>query len=155
MPTTNCLSAKTPHTSCSIEKHITTIVCCYLQADGCLRFSIGLRATSDSRYSSSMAAHVTAPAPSGWKTAVQCLGLQYWALYERFSYAHDLLVGWRRLSAVAFCLVFFLGILTLAVDQKKRQLGTICERATAAFFDAIMGTALQCVSLSKNKLTIA
>jgi hypothetical protein len=44
--------------------------------------------------------------------------------------------------------------LTLAADQLK-QSGTFCEKATAAFFDAIMNTALQCVGLSKNKLAIA
>lgn len=44
-------------------------------------------------------------------------------------------------------------ILTLAADQ-LRQLGTFCEKTTAAFFDAIVDTALQCVSLSKNKLAI-
>jgi hypothetical protein len=44
-------------------------------------------------------------------------------------------------------------ILTLAADRLK-QLGTFCEKTTAAFFDAIMNTALQCVGLSKNKLAI-
>jgi hypothetical protein len=34
-------------------------------------------------------------------------------------------------------------------------LGTFCEKTAAAFFDAIMDTALQCVGLSKNKLVIA
>jgi len=45
-------------------------------------------------------------------------------------------------------------ILTLAVDQLK-QLGTFCEKTAAAFFDAIMDTALQYVGLSKNKLVVA
>ncbi len=45
-------------------------------------------------------------------------------------------------------------ILTLAADQLK-QLGAFCEKTAAAFFDAIMDTALQCVGLSKNKLMIA
>ena len=45
-------------------------------------------------------------------------------------------------------------ILTLAADQLK-QLGTFCEKTTAAFFDLIMNAALQCVGLSKNKLAIA
>jgi hypothetical protein len=40
-------------------------------------------------------------------------------------------------------------ILTLAIDQLT-QLGTFCEKTAAAFFDAIMNTALHCVSLSKN-----
>jgi hypothetical protein len=44
-------------------------------------------------------------------------------------------------------------ILTLATDQ-LRQLDTFCEKTAAAFFDAIMNTALQCVGLSKNKLVI-
>jgi hypothetical protein len=44
-------------------------------------------------------------------------------------------------------------ILTLAADQLK-QLGAFCEKTAAAFFDAIMDTALQCVGLSKNKLVI-
>ena len=44
-------------------------------------------------------------------------------------------------------------ILTLATDRLK-QLGTFCEKTAAAFFDAIMNTALQCVGLSKNKLVI-
>jgi len=44
-------------------------------------------------------------------------------------------------------------ILTLAADQLK-QLGAFCEKTAAAFFDAIMETALQCVGLSKNKLAI-
>ena len=42
-------------------------------------------------------------------------------------------------------------ILTLVVDQLK-QLGTFCEKTAAAFFDAVMETALQCVGLSKNRL---
>jgi hypothetical protein len=33
-------------------------------------------------------------------------------------------------------------------------LGAFCEKTAAAFFDAIMDTALQCVGLSKNKLVI-
>jgi hypothetical protein len=45
-------------------------------------------------------------------------------------------------------------ILTLAADQLK-QLGAFCEKTAAAFFDAIMETALQCVGLSKNRLAIA
>jgi hypothetical protein len=45
-------------------------------------------------------------------------------------------------------------ILTLATDRLK-QLGTFSEKTAAAFFDAIMNTALQCVGLSKNKLAIA
>ncbi len=45
-------------------------------------------------------------------------------------------------------------ILTLAADQLK-QMGTFCEKTAAAFFDAIMDTALQCVGLSKNNLAIA
>jgi hypothetical protein len=45
-------------------------------------------------------------------------------------------------------------ILTLATDRLK-QLGTFCEKTAAAFFDAIMNAALQCVGLSKNKLAIA
>ncbi len=45
-------------------------------------------------------------------------------------------------------------ILTLAADRLK-QFGTFCEKTAAAFFDAIMNTALQCVGLSKNKLAIA
>jgi len=44
-------------------------------------------------------------------------------------------------------------ILTLAVDQLM-QLGTFCEKTAAAFFDAIMDNAWQCVSLSKSKLAI-
>jgi len=44
-------------------------------------------------------------------------------------------------------------ILTLATDQLK-QLETFCEKTAAAFFDAIMDTALQCVGLSKNNLAI-
>jgi hypothetical protein len=42
-------------------------------------------------------------------------------------------------------------ILTLAADR-LRTLGTVCEKTAAAFFDAIMDTALQCVGLSKNNL---
>lgn len=45
-------------------------------------------------------------------------------------------------------------ILTLAADQLK-HMGTFCEKTAAAFFDAIMDTALQCVGLSKNKMAIA
>ena len=45
-------------------------------------------------------------------------------------------------------------ILTLTTDRLK-QLGTLCEKTAAAFFDAIMDTGLQCVGLSKNKLAIA
>jgi hypothetical protein len=45
-------------------------------------------------------------------------------------------------------------ILTLAADQLK-QLDAFCEKTAAAFFGAIMQTALQCVGLSKNKLAIA
>mgnify|MGYP000376210187 CR=1 FL=1 len=45
-------------------------------------------------------------------------------------------------------------ILTLAADRLK-QMGTFCEKTAAAFFDAIMDAALQCVGLSKNKLVIA
>ncbi|WP_054032247.1 hypothetical protein [Desulfatitalea tepidiphila] len=45
-------------------------------------------------------------------------------------------------------------ILTLATDRLK-QLGTFCEKTAAAFFDATMNAALQCVGLSKNKLAIA
>lgn len=45
-------------------------------------------------------------------------------------------------------------ILSLATDRLK-QLGTFCEKTAAAFFDAIMETALQCVGLSKNNLAIA
>jgi hypothetical protein len=45
-------------------------------------------------------------------------------------------------------------ILTLATDRLK-QLGTFCEKTAAAFFDAIINTALQCVGLSKNKLGVA
>jgi len=45
-------------------------------------------------------------------------------------------------------------ILTLAADR-LRQMGTFCEKTAAAFFDAIMDAALQCVGLSKNKLAIA
>ena len=45
-------------------------------------------------------------------------------------------------------------ILTLAADQLK-HMGTFCEKTAAAFFDAIMDTALQCVGLSKNKIAIA
>ncbi len=44
-------------------------------------------------------------------------------------------------------------ILNLAADQLKRM-GTFCEKTAAAFFDAIMETALQCVGLSKNNLGI-
>jgi DDE superfamily endonuclease len=44
-------------------------------------------------------------------------------------------------------------ILTLAADQ-LRKLGSICEKTAAAFFDAIMDSALQCIGLSKNKLAI-
>ena len=44
-------------------------------------------------------------------------------------------------------------ILTLAVDQLK-QLGSFHEKTAAAFFDAIMNTALQYVGLSKSKLAI-
>jgi hypothetical protein len=42
-------------------------------------------------------------------------------------------------------------ILTLAADQLN-QLGAFCEKTAAAFFNAIMDTALHCVGLSKNKL---
>jgi hypothetical protein len=45
-------------------------------------------------------------------------------------------------------------ILTLATDRLK-ELGTFCEKTAAAFFDAIMNSALQCVDLSKIKLSIA
>jgi len=45
-------------------------------------------------------------------------------------------------------------ILTLVTDRLK-QSGTFCEKTAAAFFDAIMNAALQCVGLSKNKLAIA
>ena len=45
-------------------------------------------------------------------------------------------------------------ILALATDRLKK-LGTFCEKMAAAFFEAIMDTALQCVGLSKNKLVIA
>ena len=45
-------------------------------------------------------------------------------------------------------------ILTLAADQLK-QMGAFCEKTAVAFFDAVMDTALQCVSLSKNKFVIA
>lgn len=45
-------------------------------------------------------------------------------------------------------------ILTLAADRLK-QMGTFCEKTAAAFFDAIMDAALQCVGLSKNKLVFA
>jgi len=41
------------------------------------------------------------------------------------------------------------GILTLAADRLK-QMGTFCEKTAAAFFDAIMDAALQCVGLSKT-----
>ncbi len=44
-------------------------------------------------------------------------------------------------------------ILAIAVNN-MRQLDTFCEKTAAAFFDAIMDTALQCVGLSKNKLAI-
>lgn len=44
-------------------------------------------------------------------------------------------------------------ILTLAADQLKK-LGNFCEKTASAFFDAIMDTALQCVGLSKNNLTM-
>ena len=44
-------------------------------------------------------------------------------------------------------------ILTLAADRLK-QMGTFCEKKAAAFFDAIMDAALQCVGLSKNKLVL-
>jgi hypothetical protein len=39
--------------------------------------------------------------------------------------------------------------LTLVVDQLK-ELGTYCEITVTAFFDAVMGTALQCAGLSKS-----
>jgi len=45
-------------------------------------------------------------------------------------------------------------MLTLATNRLK-QLGTFCKKTAAAFFDAIMDTALQCAGLSKNKLAIA
>jgi hypothetical protein len=45
-------------------------------------------------------------------------------------------------------------ILTLAADRLK-QMSTFCEKTAAAFFDAIMDTALQCVGLSKSKMAIA
>jgi hypothetical protein len=45
-------------------------------------------------------------------------------------------------------------ILTLATDRLK-QLGTLCEKTAASFFDAVIDAALQCVGLSKNKLVIA
>ena len=44
--------------------------------------------------------------------------------------------------------------LTLATDRLK-QLGTFCEKTAAAFFDAIINSALHCVGFSKNKLAIA
>jgi len=44
-------------------------------------------------------------------------------------------------------------ILTLAADRLK-QLDAFCEKTAAAFFDAVMNTALQCVGLSKNNLQI-
>ena len=45
-------------------------------------------------------------------------------------------------------------ILALATDRLK-QSGTFCEQTAAAFFDAIMNSALQSVGLSKNRLVIA
>jgi hypothetical protein len=44
-------------------------------------------------------------------------------------------------------------ILTLAADQLKR-IGNFCEKKASAFIDAIMDTALQCVGLSKNNLSL-
>ena len=44
-------------------------------------------------------------------------------------------------------------ILTLAADRLK-DLGEFCEKTASVFFDAIMDTALQCVGLSKNNLTM-
>ena len=44
-------------------------------------------------------------------------------------------------------------ILTLAADQLK-SIGHFCEKTAAAFFDAILNTALQWVGLSKNNLAM-
>jgi hypothetical protein len=41
-------------------------------------------------------------------------------------------------------------ILTLETDRLN-QLVTFCEKAAAGFFGAIIGAALQCVGLSRNK----
>ena len=43
------------------------------------------------------------------------------------------------------------GFLALVADRLK-QLETFCEKTAAAFFDAVMETALQCVGLSKNRI---
>jgi DDE superfamily endonuclease len=45
-------------------------------------------------------------------------------------------------------------ILTLAAERLKK-IGTFCEKTAAAFFDAIMDTALQCVGLSKNDRAVS
>jgi hypothetical protein len=44
-------------------------------------------------------------------------------------------------------------ILTLATDQLKK-IGNFCEKTASAFIDAIMDTALQCVGLSKNNISL-
>jgi len=44
-------------------------------------------------------------------------------------------------------------ILTMAAAQVK-QIGSFCEKTASAFIDVIMNTALQCVGLSKNNLSL-
>jgi len=44
-------------------------------------------------------------------------------------------------------------VLSLVVDQLK-NIDSFCEKTESAFFDAIMSTALQCVGLSENKLSL-
>lgn len=44
-------------------------------------------------------------------------------------------------------------ILSLAANQLK-NIGSFCEKTASAFIDAIMDTALQCVGLSKNNLSL-
>jgi hypothetical protein len=44
-------------------------------------------------------------------------------------------------------------ILTLVVDQLK-NIGNFCEKTASTFIDAIMDTALQCVGLSKNNISL-
>ena len=58
-----------------------------------------------------------------------------------------------ELADISFLEVLY-RILTLATDRLK-QLGAFCEETTAAFFDATVNSALQCLGLSKNKLAIA
>ena len=58
----------------------------------------------------------------------------------------------QEVADVSFVEALF-RILTLAAD-KLSKLGTFCEKTAAAYLDAIINTALQCVGLSKNKVAI-